>query len=229
MTKMRFDVISAVPDLMVSNLQNSIIKRAQDKHIVEIYLHSLRDYTTDKHRMIDDKPFGGSSGMVLKPEPFFNCFKKLLSERSYDNVIFSSAGGKKYDQSYAKKFSLAKNIIIVAGHYKGIDDRVRERFATDEISIGNFILSGGELLALVIIDSVVRLLPGVLGDSDSALTDSFIDDQIIAAPEFTRPAEIDGMKVPDVLLSGNEKEIIKWKNRQSEILTKKWKKNNSSE
>ncbi len=226
---MRIDVISAVPELMVSNLQNSIIKRAQHKNIVEIYLHSLRDYTTDKHRMIDDRPFGGSPGMLLKPEPFFNCFKKLLSERKYDNIIFSSPGGKKYDQSLAKKFSLAKNIIIVAGHYKGIDDRVREKFATDEISIGSFILSGGELVASLIIDSVVRLLPGVLGNSESALTDSFIDDQIIAAPEFTRPAEIEGMKVPEILLSGNEKEIKKWKNTQSEILTKKWKKNNSSE
>lgn len=226
---MRIDVVSALPELLISNLQNSIIKRAQDKNKVEIYLHSLRDYTTDKHRMIDDKPFGGGAGMILKPEPFFNCFKKLFAERNYDHVIFTSPGGTKYNQALVKKFSLASNIIIVAGHYKGIDDRVREKFATDEVSFGNFILSGGELLASVIIDSIVRLLPGVLGDSESALTDSFIDDNIIAAPEYTRPAEIDGIKVPDVLLSGNEKEIKNWQRNKSKILTEKWKKNNSSE
>jgi len=220
---MRIDIISAVPDLLLSPLKTSIVQRAQDRGKVKIVIHNLRDYAYDKHKQIDDKPFAGGPGMLLKPEPFFECIEKLLSERNYDHIIFTTPRGKIYDQQTANKFSLAENLIIIAGHYKGIDDRVRERFATDEISIGNFVLSGGELLALVIVDSIVRLIPGVLGDSESALNDSFMDGEKIEAPYYTRPAEYKGMKVPEVLLSGNDKLINEWKEGQSKILTKKWK------
>ncbi len=226
---LRIDVISAVPDLLFSSLNVSIVKRAQDKGLVEIYVHNLRDFAYDKHKQIDDKPFGGGAGMLLKPEPFFRAIEKLKSERDYDHIIFMSAGGKLFDQKTANRLSLAKNLMFIAGHYKGIDDRVRQAFATDEISIGNFILSGGELPALVIIDAIVRLLPGALGDSESALSDSFMDENKIEAPYFTRPANFNGMKVPDVLLSGNDKMIRQWKEEQSKILTEKWKKINRLE
>lgn len=226
---MRIDILSAVPDSLTSILNTSIIKRAQDKGLVDVVVHNLRDYTHDKHKQIDDKPFGGGPGMLLKPEPFFECIENLISERKYDHIIFSTPKGKIYNQSLANKFSLAKNIIIIAGHYKGIDDRVREKFATDEISIGNFVLSGGELLALIITDSIIRLLPGAIGDSESMLHDSFMNGEIVEAPYYTRPAEYKGMKVPSVLLSGNDKEIEKWKEEQSKSLTEKWKKINSVE
>ncbi len=226
---MRIDIISAVPDSLTSMLNTSIVKRAQDKGLVKIIVHNLRDYTHDKHKQIDDKPFGGGPGMLLKPEPFFECIEKLQGERNYKHIIFSTPKGKIYSQSLANKFSLAENIIIIAGHYKGIDDRVREKFATDEISIGNFVLSGGELLALIITDSIVRLLPGSIGDSESMLHDSFMNGEIVEAPYYTRPAEYRGMKVPKVLLSGNDKEINKWKEEQSKSLTEKWKKINSVE
>ncbi|MCB0747973.1 MAG: tRNA (guanosine(37)-N1)-methyltransferase TrmD, partial [Ignavibacteriae bacterium] len=172
---------------------------------------------------------GGGPGMLLKPEPFFECIEKLQSERKYDHIIFTTPKGKVYNQKLANKFSLAQNIIIIAGHYKGIDDRVREKFATDEVSIGNFILSGGELLALIITDSIVRILPGAIGDSGSMLNDSFMDGEIIEAPNYTRPAEYKGIKVPKVLLSGNEKEIKNWKEEKSKSLTENWKKINSLE
>lgn len=220
---MRIDLISAVPDLLLSPLNTSIIKRAQDKKKIVIFIHNLRDYAFNKHRQIDDKPFGGGPGMVLKPEPFFECIEKLLSERKYNHIIFTSPKGKLFDQKTANKLSLGENIMIVAGHYKEIDDRVRQKFATEEISIGNYVLTGGELPALIIIDSVVRLIPGVLNDSESALNDSFQEEEIIEAPYYTRPADFRGMKVPQVLLSGNEKEIKKWKEEQSKILTDKWK------
>jgi len=226
---MRIDILSAVPDSLTGILNTSIIKRAQDKGLVDVVVHNLRDYTYDKHKQIDDKPFGGGPGMLLKPEPFFECIEKLISERKYEHIIFSTPKGKIYNQSLANKFSLAKNIIIIAGHYKGIDDRVREKFATDEISIGNFVLSGGELLALIITDSIIRLLPGAIGDSESMLHDSFMNGEIVEAPYYTRPAEYKGMKVPSVLLSGNDKEIEKWKEEQSKSLTEKWKKINSVE
>ena len=227
MKMMRIDIISAVPDLLLSPLQTSIIKRAQDKRKVSIQLHNLRDYAYDKHKQIDDKPFGGGPGMVLKPEPFFECIEKLQQEVKYDHVIFTTPKGKIYDQKYANKLSLAENILIVAGHYKEIDDRVREKFATDEISIGNFVLTGGELPALMIVDSVVRLIPGVLNDSEAALDDSFQDGERLEAPYYTRPAEYKGMKVPEILLSGNEKEIKKWKDQQSVVMTGRWKKFNN--
>jgi len=224
---MRIDVISAVPDLLFSPLNTSIVKRAQDKGKAVITIHNLRDYAYNKHKQIDDKPFGGGAGMVLKPEPFFECIEKLQQERKYDHVIFTTPKGRIFNQKEANKLSLAENILLVAGHYKEIDDRVREKFATDEISIGNFVLTGGELPALIIIDAIIRLIPGVLNDSESALDDSFQDGEKIEAPCYTRPAEYRGMKVPDVLLSGNEKEIKKWKEEQSQILTEKWRNYNN--
>jgi tRNA (guanine37-N1)-methyltransferase len=224
---MRIDILTAVPDLLVSPLKTSIIKRAQDKGKLSLFIHNLRDYTYDKHKQIDDKPFGGGPGMVLKPEPFFECIENLQKERSYDRIIFTTPKGKILNQKIANDLSLAKNMIVIAGHYKEIDDRVRQRFATDEISIGNFVLTGGELPALIIIDSIVRLIPGVLNDSEAALDDSFQDGEIVEAPYFTRPAEYKGMKVPEVLLSGNKKEIKKWKAEQSKILTEKWRDINS--
>ena len=223
MTMMRIDIISAVPDLLLSPLNTSIIKRAQDKGKVKINIHNLRDYAFNKHRQIDDKPFGGGPGMVLKPEPFFECIEKLLQERNYDHIIFTSPKGKIFDQKTANKLSLANNIMFITGHYKEIDDRVRQKFATDEISIGNFVLTGGELPALIIVDAIIRLIPGVLNDSESALDDSFQDGEIIEAPFYTRPADYKGMKVPEILLSGNEKEIKKWKEEQSRKLTERWK------
>ena len=222
MKMMRIDIISAVPDLLLSPLNSSIIKRAQDKKKVLIHLHNLRDYANNKHKQIDDKPFGGGPGMVLKPEPFFECIEKLKSKVNFDHIIFTSPKGKIFDQKFANKLSLAKNLLFVTGHYKEIDDRVREKFATDEISIGNFVLTGGELPALLIIDAIIRLIPGVLNDSESALDDSFQDGERIEAPYYTRPAEYKGLKVPEVLLSGNEKEIKKWKEKQSKILTERW-------
>ncbi len=221
--KMRIDIVSAVPEIFKSPLDSSILKRAQTKKKAEIFVHNLRDYAFNKHRQIDDKPFGGGAGMVLKPEPFFECIEKLQNDLNYDHIIFTSPRGKILDQNTANRLSLAKNIMIVAGHYKDIDDRVREKFATEEISVGNFVLTGGELPALIILDAVVRLIPGVLNDSESALNDSFQDGERIAAPSYTRPAEYRGMKVPDVLLSGNDKEIKNWKEEQSKILTEKWK------
>ena len=226
---MRIDIISAVPDSLTSPLNTSILKRAQERNKVEIVVHNLRDYAYDKHKQIDDKPFGGGPGMLLKPEPFFECIEKLLNERKYDHIIFPTPGGKLFDQQMANKFSLVENILIIAGHYKGVDDRVRERFATDEISIGHFVLTGGEIVALAIIDSIVRLIPGVLNDSESALNDSLMDGDFIEAPYYTRPAEYKGMIVPEVLLSGHEKKIKDWKEEQSKVLTEKWKKINSME
>lgn len=224
---MKIDIISAVPELLSSPLNTSILKRAQDKKKVKIEIHSLRDYAFNKHKQIDDKPFGGGAGMVLKPEPFFECIEKLNSESKFDHIIFTTPKGKLFDQRYANRLSLAKNVLIIAGHYKEIDDRVREHFATDEISIGNYVLTGGELPALIIADAIVRLIPGVLNDSEAALDDSFQDGDVVEAPYYTRPAEYRGMKVPDVLLSGNDKEIKKWKQEQSKILTEKWRNYNN--
>ena len=227
MKMMRIDILTAVPDVFNGPLQSSIIKRAQDKGKVEIFIHNVRDYAYNKHKQIDDKPFGGGAGMVLKPEPFFECIEKLQSERKYEQVIFTTPKGKIFNQQIANKLSMQNNLLFIAGHYKDIDDRVREKFATDEISIGNFVLTGGELPSLVIIDAIVRVIPGVLNDSESALNDSFQDGEKIEAPSFTRPAEYKGMKVPEVLLSGNEKQIKDWKEEQSKLLTERWKKFNN--
>jgi len=224
---MRIDVLSAVPELLHSPLNTSIIKRGQDKGLVTIQVHNIRDYAFDKHRQIDDRPFGGQPGMLLKPEPLFAAIESLLKQYTYDAVIFTSPRGKIFDQKDANRLSLLKNILVVAGHYKGIDQRVIDTFATEEFSIGKFILSGGELPALILIDALVRLIPGVLGDSESALNDSFQDGEMIEAPTYTRPADFRGMKIPDILTTGNHGKIKEWQKEQSEIQTEIWKKNNN--
>jgi len=208
---MRIDVISAVPKILLGPLDESIIKKASDKKLVEIFVHDLRDYASGKYRQVDDRPFGGGAGMVLKPEPLFKCLELLVSRRNYDNIIFLTPQGAKYDQKKANVLSLNNNIILVCGHYKGIDQRVIDRFVTMELSIGDYVLTGGEIAALAVIDSLVRLLPGALGDSESALTDSFQTDSGFDAPQYTRPAEYKGMKVPEVLLSGDHKKVSEWR------------------
>jgi tRNA (guanine37-N1)-methyltransferase len=218
---MRIDVISAVPEILQSPLNESIIKRAQSKKLAEIIVHDLRDYAEGSYRQLDDKPFGGGAGMVLKPEPIFRCMKKLLSEREYDEVIYLSPQGKKFNQKRANRLSLSKNLVLICGHYKGIDQRVIDKFATMELSIGDYVLTGGETAAMVVIDALVRLLPGVLGDSESALSDSFQTDSGFDAPVYTRPADYEGMKVPEVLLNGNHKEIAKWREKQGSEKYKK--------
>ena len=207
----RFDVISAVPKIMESPLGESIIKRARNKRLVEIWLHDLKDYASGKYRQVDDKPFGGGAGMVLKPEPAAKCIEKLLSERKYDAVIYLTPQGTKFSQIRANKLSLMKNIMLICGHYKGLDQRIIDKFVTHELSIGDYVLTGGEIAAVVVIDSVVRLIPGVLGDSESALTDSFQTESGFDSPVYTRPAEFEGMKVPEVLLGGNHKQINEWR------------------
>lgn len=211
---MRIDIITVLPELLESPLGHSIIRRAQKKGLVEIYLHQLRDYTTDKRRTTDDYAFGPDAGMVLKVEPIFKVIEKLKGERTYDEVIYTSPDGEPYTQGLANQLSTMQNIILLCGHYKGVDHRVREHLATREISIGDYVLSGGELAAAVIVDSVVRLVPGVLTDETSALTDSF-QDGLLAPPVYTRPAEFNGWKVPEILISGNFKEIEKWQLEQS--------------
>ena len=211
---MRIDIITVVPELLASPLNESILKRAQESGHAEIYVHNLRDYTDDKRRTVDDYPFGGEAGMVMKIEPVVRCIEKLKSERDYDEIIFTSPDGITYNQREANRLSLMKNIIILCGHYKGIDYRIREHLITREISIGDYVLTGGELAACIIADSVVRLIPGAIGDEASALTDCFQDD-LLAPPVYTRPAEFRGWRVPDVLLSGNFAEIEKWKENQA--------------
>ena len=225
---MRIDVISAVPEILYSPLNHSIIKRARVRGKVEIHLHNLRDYADNKHLQIDDKPYGGGAGMILKPEPFFRCIEKLKSERTYDKIIVTSARGKLFGQSDANRLSLAQNLIFIAGHYKGIDERVIERFADEEFSVGNFVLTGGELPVLIFIDSIVRLIPGVLNDSESALSDSFQAGENIGEPYYTKPEVIDGMKVPDVLLRGDHRAIAEWKEEESHKSTDIWKRNNNT-
>lgn len=211
---MRIDILTVVPELLVSPLNESILKRAQKAGLVEIVIHNIRDWTTDKHRHVDDYPFGGEAGMVMKPEPVFRLISHLQSERHYDEVIFTTPDGIQYDQREANRLSTLENIIILCGHYKGLDYRIREHMVTREISIGDYVLTGGELAAAVIADSVVRLLPGAIGDEESALTDSF-QDGLLAPPVYTRPAEFNGWKVPDVLLSGHDARIEEWKEEQA--------------
>lgn len=208
---MRIDVISALPKILTSPLSESIIKRAQQKKLAEIHLHDLKDYASDRYRHVDDKPFGGGAGMVIKPEPAFRCLDKLLSERRYDEVIYLTPQGTKFNQKRANKLSLKKNLILICGHYKGIDQRIIDKYVTSEISIGDYVLTGGETAAMVIIDTLVRLIPGVLNDSESALTDSFQTESGFDAPVYTRPASYEGMDVPEVLLNGNHSEIQKWR------------------
>ena len=216
---MRIDILTVVPELLASPLNESILKRAQESGHAEIYVHNLRDYTDDKRRTVDDYPFGGEAGMVMKCEPVFRCIEKLKSERDYDEIIFTSPDGITYNQHEANRLSLMKNIIILCGHYKGIDYRIREHLITREISIGDYVLTGGELAACVIADSVVRIIPGAIGDEASALTDCF-QDSLLAPPVYTRPAEFNGWKVPDVLLSGHFAEIEKWQDEQAYLRTK---------
>ena len=211
---MRIDIITVVPELLASPLNESILKRAQESGHAEIYVHNLRDYTDDKRRTVDDYPFGGEAGMVMKIEPVYRCIEKLKSERDYDEIIFTSPDGITYNQREANRLSLMKNIIILCGHYKGIDYRIREHLITREICIGDYVLSGGELAACVIADSVVRIIPGAIGDEASALTDCF-QDNLLAPPVYTRPSEFNGWKVPEVLLSGNFAEIEKWQEEQA--------------
>ncbi len=211
---MRIDIITIFPEMFESPFSHSIIKRAKDKELVKIHLHQLRDYSTDKHRKVDDYAFSGGAGMVMMIEPVVACIESLQKERDYDEIIYTSPDGELFDQPMANSMSLYKNIIILCGHYKGIDERIREHFITKEISVGNFVLSGGELAAAIITDSVVRLLPGVLGNETSALSDSF-QNNLIAPPVYTRPRDFRGLSVPDILLSGNERKIEEWKHEQS--------------
>jgi len=217
---MRIDIITGLPKLLESPLQESILKRAQEKDIVEIIVHDLRAYTHDKHHSIDDTPYGGGAGMVLKPEPFFECVGQLNVQRKYDEVIFLSADGEVLTQKVATELSLKNNLMMLCGHYKGVDQRVCEKLVTREISIGEYVLTGGELAAAVVVDAVVRLIPGVLNDGESALTDSF-QDGLLGCQQFTRPAEFRGFKVPDVLLSGDHQEIKRWREEQREQRTKR--------
>ena len=216
---MRIDILTVVPELLSSPLNESILKRAQESGHAEIHVHNLRDYTDDKRRTVDDYPFGGEAGMVMKIEPVYRCIEKLKSERDYDEIIFTSPDGIQYNQREANRLSLMNNIIILCGHYKGIDYRIREHLITREISIGDYVLTGGELAACVIADSVVRIIPGAIGDEASALTDCF-QDNLLAPPVYTRPSEFNGWKVPDVLLSGNFSEIEKWQEEQAYARTK---------
>ncbi|MFK7923574.1 MAG: tRNA (guanosine(37)-N1)-methyltransferase TrmD [Bacteroidia bacterium] len=211
---MRIDIISCVPRLLESPLSHSILQRAQDKGLLTVKVHDLRDYAINKHKQVDDYPYGGGAGMVLMVEPVANCIRALQAERSYDEVIFMTPDGERFDQSMANALSLKENLIILAGHYKGLDQRARDIFITREISIGDFVLSGGELPALVLTDALGRLLPGVLGDESSALTDSFQDD-LLEAPIYTRPAEFEGHEVPEILRSGNFPKIEAWREEQA--------------
>jgi len=211
---MRIDILTVLPELLDSPFAHSIIRRAQAKGVVEIHVHNIRDYSTDKHRTVDDYSFGGSAGMVMKVEPIFSLIGKLKAEREYGEVIFMTPDGERYCQPIANQLSTLGNIIILCGHYKGVDHRVREHLITREISVGDYVLSGGELAAAVVVDSVVRLLPGAISDETSALSDSF-QDNLLSAPVYTRPAEFNGWKVPEVLLSGNFKEIERWQEEQS--------------
>lgn len=216
---MRFDIITVLPELLESPFNYSIVKRAREKGLVEIFVHWLRDYSPYKHRQVDDYPYGGKGGMVLMVEPIYNAIKKLTSERTYDEIIYTSPDGELFNQKIANELSLKNNIIILCGHYKGVDHRVREQLITREISIGDYVLTGGELAAAVIVDSVTRLIPGAIGDEMSALSDSF-QDNLLAPPVYTRPYNFNGWTVPDILLSGNEKEIEKWKLEQAILRTK---------
>lgn len=217
---MRIDVITVLPDLFEGMFNHSIINRAREKGLAEIVIHNLRDYTTDAYKSVDDYTYGGGAGMVMTLEPIFRILEQLKSERKYDEIIYTSPDGESFTQSVANKLSTLQNLIILCGHYKGVDQRVRDFLITREISIGDYVLSGGELAAGVITDAIVRLIPGVLSDETSALTDSF-QDQILAPPVYTRPADFKGWKVPDILLSGNTKEIEKWRLEQALERTRK--------
>ena len=217
---MRFDIITILPRLLESPFSDSILQRAINKSLVEVVIHDLREYSTDKHKKVDDYAYGGGAGMVMMVQPIENCLNHLKSQRAYDEVIYLSPDGKKFSQGMANQLSMMKNIILLCGHYKGIDERVREQYITKEISIGDYVLSGGELAAAVVADAAIRLIPGVLSNESSAMTDSF-QDNLLAPPVYTRPSDYKGLKVPEILLSGNEKEIDKWRFEKAVERTKK--------
>lgn len=216
---MRIDILTVVPELLESPFRHSIIKRGQEKGLVEIYVHNIRDFSDDKHRRTDDYAFSGGAGMVMTIQPVESAINFLKSQRDYDEIIYTSPDGQQLNQKKSNKLSLLKNIIILCGHYKGIDHRIREHLITMEISIGDYVLTGGELAAAVIVDSVVRLVPGVLSDETSALTDSF-QDNLLSPPVYTRPAVYNDWKVPEILLSGNDKKIAEWQEKQAYERTK---------
>lgn len=220
MSILRIDLIAAVPDIFQSPLESSILKRAQEKGLVTIVTHNLHEYAKDAYKHIDDTPFGGGAGMILQCEPIFECIEQLMSERTYDEIIYTSPDGQVFNQDIANELSLKGNIIILAGHYKGIDQRVRDHLITREISIGDVVLSGGELPALMITDAIVRLVPGVLGDAESSLSDAFMNEGLLDCPHYTRPAVFREMEVPEVLRSGNHALIKEWRIQQSVEKTK---------
>jgi tRNA (guanine37-N1)-methyltransferase len=211
---MRLDILTLFPEIFDGPFSQSIMKRAQEKGLVNIYLHNIRDYSTSKHKTVDDYPFGGGAGMVMMIEPVARCIESLQEKTKYEEIIYLSPDGELLTQKIANRFSCLNNIILLCGHYKGIDERIRTHLITKEISIGNYVISGGELAAAILTDAVIRLLPGVLNDETSALSDSFQDD-LISPPAYTRPFDFRGWKVPDILLSGNDKEIANWKHEQS--------------
>jgi tRNA (guanine37-N1)-methyltransferase len=217
---MRIDIITCLPQLLESFFAASILRRAQDKGLVEVHLHDLRDHTSYKHRQVDDYAFGGGAGMVLMIEPIVRCLRTLQAQRQYDEIIYLTPDGETLNQKTANTLSLKENFILLCGHYKGVDERVREHFVTREISIGDYVLSGGELAAAVLADALIRLVPGVLSDETSALTDSFQDD-LLAPPVYTRPADFEGLKAPEILLSGHEANIAKWRMAQALDRTRK--------
>ena len=217
---MRIDIISCVPSLMESPLSHSILKRAQDKSLLEVVVHDLREYAINKHGQVDDYPYGGGAGMVLMVEPMAKVIRALQKERDYDEVIYLTPDGETFNQSMANQLSLKENLLLIAGHYKGLDQRARDLFVTREISVGDYVLSGGELPALLLTDAIGRLIPGVLGDESSALFDSF-QDGLLDAPLYTRPADFEGHKVPEVLLSGHAKKIDEWREEQALEKTQK--------
>ena len=216
---MRIDIITCLPKLLESPFGHSILQRAQDKGLVEVVVHDLRSYTANKQKQLDDYAYGGGAGMVMQIEPIDNCISALKEDHSYDEIIYMTPDGERFTQQIANELSLKGNLIILCGHYKGVDERVREHFITREISIGDYVLSGGELAAAVVSDAIIRLIPGVLSDETSALTDSF-QDSLLAPPVYTRPAEYKGMKVPEILLSGHEKKIEEWRFQKSVERTK---------
>jgi tRNA (guanine37-N1)-methyltransferase len=221
---MQIDIVTGLPKLLRSPLNDSIIRQAKKKKLVSIRVHDLRKYTHDKHKTIDDTPYGGGAGMVLKPEPIFECIESLQKKRRYDEVIYMTADGELFNQKIANQLSLKKNLILLCGHYKGIDERVRQKLITKEISIGDYVLTGGELAALVVVDALVRLIPGVLGDSESMLTDSF-QENLLDCPYYTKPKVYQGVQVPEVLLSGDHKKIEIWRQAQRVERTKYRRKN----
>lgn len=217
---MRIDIISVLPELFHGPMDHSIMQRAKDRGLVEIHIHNLREFGLGKHRQVDDYQYGGGAGLVMMVEPLSNCIESLASERKYDEIIFMCPDGAPYKQTHANHLSTMENVMIICGHYKGIDERIRQHYVTREISIGDYVITGGELAAMVVVDSMVRLIPGVINDEESALTDSF-QDGLLAPPVYTRPSEFKGWKVPDILLSGNFPKIEEWRSQQSLDRTQK--------